>query len=506
MMTRGEKVITFIENFCLVPEGRLVGKPMRLSKFQKRFILAIYDNPSGTRRAILSLARKNGKTALIAAMLLAHIVGPLAEQNSQLVSGAMSREQASLVYKLAAKMLDLQPLFAHRYRSVPSTKTIVGLSKNVEFKALSAEGSTAHGLSPIVAILDEAGQVRGPMTPFIEAIITSQGAHENPLLIVISTQAPSDADMLSVWIDDAERSGDPHTVCHVYAADKDCDILDQTQWAKANPGLGDFRSERDLEEQIKMASRIPSMEASARNLLLNQRVALDSLWLAPSVWKENGAPPIIDVFREGAVVSVGLDLSKRTDLTAAVFAARDQEGAFHLLPFVFTPQQGIADRELRDKAPYSLWVKQGKLIAVPGATLDYRWLFEFMRQKTESLGIEASIIAFDRWRINEAKDAALAVDVFSFADWREVGQGYKDMAPRVEAFESLLLQGMIRHGNHPLLNMAAANAIAVSDPAGNRKLDKAKSTLRIDPLVAAVMAVGALSIDAAAFDPAAFVS
>ena len=101
MTTRGEKVCQFIERYCLIPEGAQVGQPMKQMPFQKKFILDIYDNPAGTSRAYLSVARKNGKSALIAAIMLAHLVGPEAQQNSQIISGARSRDQASLVFKLA---------------------------------------------------------------------------------------------------------------------------------------------------------------------------------------------------------------------------------------------------------------------------------------------------------------------------------------------------------------------------------------------------------------------
>jgi len=496
--TIGEKCIRFVHTYCLVPEGSQVGQPMRLEPFQQQFFLDVFDNPNKTRTAIYSVARKNGKSALVAAILLLFIVGPLRRQGAQLASGAMSRDQAAIVFNLASKMLDMQPAFQGLYRIIPSSKRIVGLKADTTYRALAADGPTAHGMSLYLALLDEAGQVRGPMTPFIEAMLSSQGAHTDPLTIILSTQAPSDADFLSLRIDDARRSGDPHTVCHVYEADKDCDLMDKAQWKKANPALGLFRSEKDLEEQLKMASRIPSMEAGARNLLLNQRISLESLWLAPAVWKKNGAEPDLDVFRTAGVTILGLDLSLRTDLTAAVLAAKGDDGYINLLPFVFTPEKGLREREARDKAPYLSWVNEGKLFACPGNTLDYDWVFDFLRLRLEELGVDLHTVAFDRWRINEARSAAARVGM-SAASWSEVGQGYQSMSPRIEYFETALLQGRIRHGAHPLLNMAAANAVAVQDPAGNRKLDKSKSTLRIDPIVAAVMACGVL-MELAEFD------
>src|SRR5690606_14651364 len=140
--------------------------PILLAEFQKQFIRDVYDNPNGTRRAILSVARKNGKSALIAGILLAHLVGPEAVQNSQIVSGAMSRDQAALVFNLACKMINLNPALADLIHIIPSSKRLIGKPMNVEYKALAAEGKTAHGLSPVLAILDEVGQIKGPRSDF----------------------------------------------------------------------------------------------------------------------------------------------------------------------------------------------------------------------------------------------------------------------------------------------------------------------------------------------------
>jgi phage terminase large subunit-like protein len=487
-MTRGDRVIAFCLEYCKVPEGSKVGQPIELAQFQIDFIKAIYDNPAGTRRAIMGISRKNGKSALIACLLLASICGPEAQQNAQIVSGAMSRDQAALVFNLAVKMIQLDERLEAVTRIIPSGKKIIGLSKNTEYKALAADGTTAHGLSPILAILDEVGQIKGGMSPFVEAILTSQGAHDNPLQIFISTQASNDADFFSQMIDDAQRSEDPKTVCHLYSADADCDLLDEAQWAKANPALDLFRSRADLEEQLKQAERLPSMEASARNLLLNQRIALESVWLAPKPWKECSGAPDWSVFKEKGV-TIGLDLSMRTDLTAAVIAAQDDDGVVHVYPYVFAPLTGIADRSQRDRAPYEEWARDGHLVAVPGSTVDYDWVAHYLRDALDDEGVEVTKVCFDRWRISVFRKACEDVGAFSFAEWIEVGQGYRDMSPRLEAFESLLLAGNLRHGAQPLLNMSAANAIAVADPAGSRKLDKSKASLRIDPLVAAVMAV-----------------
>ncbi|AVP57097.1 terminase large subunit [Pulveribacter suum] len=486
-MTRAARVIEFMERFCVVPEGAHVGKPLVLAEFQKDFIRQVYDNPHGTRRAVLSIARKNGKSGLIAGLLLAHLVGPEAKQNSQIVSGAMSREQASLVFNLACKMVQQSPRLAPLVRIVPSGKRLIGLPMNVEFRALAADGKTAHGLSPVLAILDEIGQVRGPQSDFIDAITTSQGAHETPLLIAISTAAASDADLFSTWIDDARASADPRIVCHVFEAPAGCELMDESAWQAANPALRLFRSADDLREQLAQAQRMPSMENSARNLLLNQRVSTDAPFISPDVWKACSTKA--DLLSCDGPVFAGLDLSGRVDLTALVLIGQDDAGVWHVQPHFWTPEQGLHDRARRDRAPYDVWHRQGFLRTTPGATVDYSHVAADMLEILDGLDVRA--IAFDRWRINELRRELdrLGADLPLI----EHGQGFKDMAPALDALEAELLNGRIAHGMHPVLTMCAANATTVRDPAGNRKLDKSHSSGRIDGLQALAMAMGAAS-------------
>lgn len=488
-LTKGELVCRFTETHLRVPDGIKVGEPIVLDDFQIAYILAVVDNPAGTRNAILSMARRNGKSFIVAAILLAYLVGPLSAPNQTVASGANSRDQAALVFRLMSLMVQNSPEISRLVHIVPSGKRIVVKTNGATYQALSADAKTGYGQSFRVVVLDEAGQIVGPTSDFVNMLRTSQGSYVDPVFFTISTQAASDADFLSVQIDDAIRSQDPHTVCHVYAAPEDCALDDRNAWLAANPGLGVFRSEKDLAEQLKQASRLSSMENSARNLLLNQRVALVKLWLTASAWKECAGPIDIDIFRDGRPVSLGLDLSQKTDLTAAVLSTQDDDGVVHLLPLCFAPMQGMEQRELRDKAPYMTWVREEYLTAVPGAVISYDWVTDYLARWLRENEIEPSVVAFDRWRIESFRLEAERNDFCGFADWRMVGQGFKDMGPRLETFEGLLLEGKIRHGNHPLFNMAVASAIAVSDPAGSKKLEKSKSTQRIDPLVAAVMAV-----------------
>jgi len=491
-LSRGDKVIAFIEAFVLTPEGKSVGQPMVLAQFQKDFIREMYDNPNGTRRAYLSIARKNGKTALIAGIVLAHLVGPEAKQNSQIVSGAQSRDQAALVFNLAAKMVQLSDKLSQYVRVVPSGKRLIGLPLNVEYRALAADGTTAHGLSPTLAILDEIGQVKGPQDDFVDAITTSQGAHESPLLIAISTQASSDADLLSIWIDDAIRSQDPKIVCHLHAADENAEVDDEKAWEAANPALGTFRSLDDLIEQAKQAKRMPSSEATFRNLCLNQRISLQSLWCSPTVWKENSAEPNYALLKTGEV-HLGLDLSTLNDLTACVATVKDDDGFVHVFPYVFTPSQGLEERASKSRAPYPQWVRDGKMISIAGKVLDYELICQFLAREFEDCNIVS--VNFDRWRIKDFAKEAERAGFAGNAQWVEVGQGFQSMSPRLEKTMELLLHGNIKHGGHPLMNFGIGNAIAVSDTAGNMKLGKDRSTQKIDQIVALVMSVYSCAVN-----------
>jgi len=495
MLTRGEKVIKFIQTYCLVPEGTLVGQPVKLAQFQIDFILEVYDNKFVTDTAILSIARKNAKTGTIAFILLAHTVGPEAKQNSRIISGAMSRDQAGEVFNLAAKCIRLSPKLTALTRIVDSGKKIIGLPMNVEYQAISAEGKTAHGKSPILAILDEVGQIRGPQSDFVDAITTAQAAYEDPLLIYISTQAATDADFFSIQIDDALKNKPQKTVCHVHAADKDGEILDEKQWFKANPALGLFRSMKDMKKQAEKASRMPSFENTFRNLALNQRVSTVSPFVSKSVWMENGGTiqPDDDFLWYG-----GLDLSARTDLTSLVLVGENIETKQVCVESYFwTPSKGLMDRAKTDRQPYDLWAKDGYITTTTGATIDYDDVAKDIHEIID--GRDIIKIGFDRWRIDIFKASCERFNID--LPLEPFGQGFKDMAPAIDTLEAMLLNGRINHSMNPVLTMCAANAVTSKDPAGGRKLDKHKATGRIDGMVALTMACGMLNLAEGEIEP-----
>jgi phage terminase large subunit-like protein len=238
---------------------------------------------------------------------------------------------------------------------------------------------------------------------------------------------------------------------------------------------------------------MPAFESTFRNLHLNQRVSAVAQLFSVSVWEANGGPPDMAAFASGPVYG-GLDLSARQDLTALVLLAEGPRGHWNVWPHFWTPADTLMERAQRDRAPYDLWARDEKLNAVPGVSIDYGFVAAKLAVLRRQLNFRT--ILFDRYRIDELRAALQAQEVPALP-LQECGQGYRDMAGALDALETVALQERLRHGNHPVLTMCAANSTVVMDPAGNRKFEKAKSSGRIDGLVALAMAVKAATTTAA---------
>jgi phage terminase large subunit-like protein len=482
--TRGERNAAWVETYCRVPEGKDRGKPVLLREWQVAEFRRLYDSP--TRTLILSFGRKNGKTALIAFLVLLHLCGPEADLGSEIVSGARSRDQAAMVFRYASKCVAMSPDLSSIIRVRDTAKELECTDLQTIYKALSADASTNLGRSPKVAIHDELGQVRGPRDDFFEAIDTAQGAHDDPLTLIISTQSPRSGDLLSVMIDDAMKGKDKMTKVSLYTAPEDSDPFSDEALRAANPAFGDFLNADYCREMAEKARRMPSREAAYRNLILNQRVNMHNPFVTRTVWEMNAGAPDLSRCHE---FYIGLDLSARNDLTALVLIGRDEDGDVHVQPEFFSPMVGVEDRSERDREPYDVWGREGHITLTPGSSVDYRYVAEKLAELCDDLNVVA--VSFDRWRMDVLKRELSAMGVE--LPLVEFGQGFKDMTPALESLEALLLAGKVRHGSHPVLDMCAENAVAVMDPAGNRKLDKSKATGRIDGMVGLAMAVGKAS-------------
>lgn len=483
MQTRAERNIAWIEGRCRIPDGKLVGQPVRLTDAQKCWITQIYDTP--TRTFILSMARKNAKTATSAFLLLLHLCGPEAKPNSQLYSAAQSRDQASILFGYASKVVRMSPNLSEYVQIKESAKTLVCAELGSQYRALSADASTAYGLSPVFSVHDELGQVKGPRSELYEAIETASAAHESPLSIVISTQAPTDADLLSLLIDDALTGADPRIKVALHTAPMDADPFSDEAIRAANPHFDVFMNREEVRKQATDAKRLPAQEASYRNLILNQRIEARSPFVTHSVWKENGGIP--QEF-EGQSVYAGLDLSSTTDLTALVLVSDDGD----VMPTFWLPEEGLSEKSRADRVPYDLWQKQGFLQTTPGRAIEYDYIAAYLRDLFDRCDVRA--IAFDRYNMKFLRPCLerAGFDETELERFVEFGQGFVSMSPALRELETRLLRSSLKHGNHPVLEMTAKNATVVSDPAGNRKFIKGKATGRIDGMVALAMAVGVM--------------
>lgn len=461
----------------------MVGQRVRLTTKQKKWIRRIYDSP--TRTFILSMARKNAKTALASFLLLLHLCGPEARPNSQLYSAAQSRDQAAILFALAAKVVRMSPDLTAVVTIRDTAKQLFCPELGTLYRALSADASTAYGLSPVFVVHDELGQVKGPRSELYEALETASAAQESPLSIVISTQAPTDADLLSLLIDDGLSGADPRIKVELCTAPLDLDPFTEKAIKAANPHFDDFMNKEEVFRQAQDAKRMPSREASFRNLILNQRVEAKNPFITRAIWQENGADP---GGIEGEDVYGGLDLSSVSDLTALVLVSTD--GDVH--PTFWLPGDGLAEKARADRVPYDVWAKEGFLQTTPGRAIEYEFVAEHLRGVFDRCNVRA--IAFDRWGMRHLRPWLVKAGFTEeeLERFIEFGQGFASMSPALRALEERLLAKKLRHGNHPVLTMCAANAVVVKDPAESRKFTKAKASGRIDGMQALAMAVGVM--------------
>jgi phage terminase large subunit-like protein len=502
---RVNRIIRFCE-MLTVPDGMLAGQRVVLQPEQKRFINAVYGprTAEGVRivsQALLTMGRKNAKTALIAMLVLVHLCGPEAIRNGEIYSVAFDREQAAQVFKYASAMVYASEFLSRRLNVVETRKQISDSGSGSRYMGLSAESRTKHGKSSSVVIFDELAQF-GQDRRLYDVMTTSTSAHNAPLLFYISTQAENDAALFSELVDYGKKVNtgeikDPSFVAFIYEVPPDADPWDEKNWYLANPFLNIFKNLKVMREDAHKARTMPGAESAFRNLHLNQRVAAEAAFIPPDVWKRNGVAPDESLFESGCPCFGGLDLSAKNDLTAAVFVCMDDDRLWHARAFFWTPKDGIKERSQRDRVPYDLWAKQGFITDVPGPVIDYEYVARFLGDCHARFNIQA--VRFDRWRIDYLKQELIKAGIPCWIEGKDDpvpgglrliphGQGFKDFAPAVDRLEDLLLEGRIRHGNHPVLTMCAANTRVVKDPAGNRKFDKMKSTGRIDGLVALAMA------------------
>ena len=356
-LSRVGRVVAFLEDLPIT-QGTLAGTKLRVRPWQRAFLEAVYAEDAAGQRpvrtAILSMARKCGKTQLVAGLALCHLCGPEAEARGEVYAAANDRFQAGKVFQEMCAIIARHPEIEACVNVVRFRKEIEvdeGAGEGSVFVALSADAATKHGLSPSFIVYDEAGQA--PKRDLFEALDTAMGARADPLMCIISTQAADDHHLLSELIDygvkvNAGEVDDPSFHLTLYAAGPDDDPWSPATWAKTNPALGDFRLLADVERQAAQARRVPSKENAFRNLILNQRVAAHVRFIAKAEWDACGASFDLDVLA-GRECYAGLDLSASRDLTAFVLVFPDGAGGFDVVSQFFLPEAGIAEKSEADR-------------------------------------------------------------------------------------------------------------------------------------------------------------
>ena len=279
------------------------------------------------------------------------------------------------------------------------------------------------------------------------------------------------------------------------AAPVDADPFDLKVIEACNPAIDLFLDRAELGKSADRAKQSPAFEPAHRNLRLNQRVdsRAEARLFTKRVW-DRGNVAVDRAALVGRECYGGLDLSAKHDLCAFVLAFPDKRmQKFDVLAHFWTPAGAIEARPVAERDLFKLWIKQGHITEIPGDVIRFDWVATELGQLAKRYDIQA--IAYDSWRIDDFKvelgDLGVEVTLEAF------GQGYRSMAPAIDFLIDRAADGSVHHAGNPVLAACFANAVVTTDPAGNRKLDKSKTSkagmTRIDGAVALIMAMGAVS-------------
>lgn len=490
--SHGEEIIWFIENYLLVPDGPKAGEPFLLDEFQKKFIRACYeaDPDTGLRivnEASLSTPRKNGKSGLSAAWLVAETVGPWCGTQSVIVASNKTNE-AETIYdyaKLIVKRSGLEELSngVKLAKCNDGRMIIKNLRTEGKAKVISGNADTAYSLNPDLSILDELGHAKN--RDMLRALSTSGGVKKG-LLVIIGTRGGPNSPLNEI-IDVNQKPGAPKTsIVHLYAADENDDPLDPEIWAKANPGLGTIRDPVELAEFAEAAKTDPAKMADLKALYLNMPIDIGILpFLSLELWNKCKGEAEARGLAYG-----GLDLAQTNDLTS-FYLYWPETGRIWGRNYI-TRYPLLSEREAVDALPYSEFMDHIRIAGEQAA--DY----EIISTDISELCAEYDVvkIGMDPWKHGPFVAAAEKIGA-QLPEIEKVGQMYKGMSPCINATERVFMEGFARHGDDPILRKAVANADLMTDgQQGNKMFSKkgksksAKVGFRIDPAVALSLAVG----------------
>lgn len=489
--SKAKRAITFIENLKHT-KGRWHGENFTLLPWQEEIITNIFGTvkENGYRQyntCYCEIPKKNGKSELAAAIALYMTCGD-GEWAAEVYGCASDRQQASIVFDVAVDMVDQCPALKKRIKPIMSVKRLVYQPTNSYYQVLSAEAYTKHGLNVHAAIIDELHCQ--PNRELFDVMTKGSGdARTQPLYFLITTAG---TDRNSICFEQhmkaedilAGRKKDPTFYPVIYGLPDDADWSDEKNWYIANPSLGHTIAIEKVRDAYQSAKENPAEENIFRQLRLDQWVKQSTRWMPMDKWDECAfsVDPEELVGRE---CYGGLDLSSTSDLTAfvLVFPPRTEDEKYVILPYCWIPEDNMRLRIRRDHVPYDTWEATGDLKTTEGNVIHYDYIENFLEKLGEKYHILE--IAFDRWGATQMVQdlEGMGFTVVPF------GQGYKDMSPPTKEMMKLTLEKRLAHGAHPVLRWCMDNVFVRQDPAGNIKMDKEKSTEKIDVAVATVMAL-----------------
>ena len=441
----------------------------------------------GDDTAYIEIPKKQGKSELAAAVALLLTCGD-GEERAEVYGCAADRQQASIVFEVAADMVRMCPALSKRVKILASQKRIIYMPTNSFYQVLSAEAYSKHGFNIHGVVFDELHTQ--PNRKLFDVMTKGSGdARMQPLYFLITTAG---TDTNSICYETHQKAKDilegrkidPTFYPVIYGADESDDWTDPKVWKKANPSLGITVGIDKVKAACDSAKQNPGEENSFRQLRLNQWVKQAVRWMPMEKWDKCSFAVSEDDL-EGRVCYGGLDLSSTTDITAfvLVFPPLDEEDKFCILPYFWIPEETLELRVRRDHVPYDVWKRQGYLQTTEGNVVHYGYIERFIEKLGERFNIRE--IAFDRWgavqMVQNLEGMGFTVVPF--------GQGFKDMSPPTKELMKLTLEQKLAHGGHPVLRWMMDNIYIRTDPAGNIKADKEKSTEKIDGAVATIMAL-----------------
>ena len=488
---KANKAIRFVE--CLKhTKGAFYGKRFELLPWQKDFISKVFgtvrDNNPEIRQytsAYLEIPKKQGKSEIGAALALNMLCND-GENRAEVYSCAGDRQQASIVFDVACDMVRQSPALSKRIKIIPSTKSMVYQPTLSVYKVLSSESSTKHGLNVSACIFDELHTQ--PTRALYDVMTQGSGdARKQPLWIFLTT-AGTDRNSIC-WevhqkaLDIMEgRKHDPRFLPVIYGLKDDEDWQLEENWYKANPSLGYTIDIEKVRDAYRKALETPADENQFRQLRLNQWVKQSIRWMPMDKWDACEIAYSEDDLK-GRDCYAGLDLSSTSDLTAfvLVFPPEEDGEPYRILPYFWLPEEQMALRVRRDHVMYDQWEGKGFIYATEGDVVHYGEI----ERKINELGEKFHIveIAHDRW------NATMLVQNLEGDGFKMIpfGQGFRDMSTPTKEMMRMVLNKEIAHNGHPVLRWNVDNIFIRQDPAGNIKIDKEKSTEKVDGAVATVM-------------------